>query len=119
MITNSPLGVSMSESTWGYAAGSAPQYGPSASPRSYRYAPIPTPDLQPWRAAAVCSTVDGDLWYPEKGGSTKEAKRICNTLCSVRLECLQFALDHDERFGVYGGLSERERRALQRKQEAA
>jgi WhiB family redox-sensing transcriptional regulator len=42
-----------------------------------------------------------------------EAKRICSG-CEVRAECLEYALAHDERFGIWGGLSERERRRLRR-----
>ena len=51
--------------------------------------------------------------FPEKGGSTREAKKICLG-CEVRHECLEYALAHDERFGIWGGLSERERRRLKR-----
>ena len=50
---------------------------------------------------------------PEKGGSTREAKKVCRG-CEVRAECLEYALEHDERFGIWGGLSERERRRLKR-----
>lgn len=62
---------------------------------------------------ALCRQVDlGDLFFPEKGGSTADAKRICQP-CPERTACLEYALDHDERFGVWGGTSERERRRLQ------
>lgn len=69
------------------------------------------PKPQPWMASALCAQVDPDAWYPEKGGSIREAKRICG-LCPVKAECLEYALDLDDRFGVYGGLSERERRRI-------
>lgn len=72
--------------------------------------PVETPD---WHRDAACAEVDPDLWFPEKGGSTRDAKRICVS-CEIRTACLQYALEHDERFGVWGGLSERERRNLQR-----
>ena len=49
-----------------------------------------------------------------KGSSTREAKRVCLT-CNVRGECLEYALAHDERFGIWGGLSERERRKLKKR----
>jgi len=68
-------------------------------------------DPEPWMAKGLCAQVDPDLWFPEKGGSAREAKRICQT-CEVRAECLAFALREHERFGIYGGLSERERRKL-------
>ena len=65
-----------------------------------------------WTSDALCAQVDGDLFFPEKGGSSKEAKKVCAE-CPIRVECLQYALDHGERYGIYGGLSERERRKLQ------
>lgn len=66
---------------------------------------------EPWVEQALCAQIDSEIFFPEKGRSTKEAKRICG-MCPVRLECLQAALDREERFGVWGGLSERERRKL-------
>lgn len=65
------------------------------------------PDLP----GALCAETDPDLFYPEKGGSTRDAKATCMR-CEVRDSCLQAALDNGERFGIWGGLSERERRAL-------
>ena len=64
-----------------------------------------------WRLEALCAETDPEAFFPEKGGSTREAKRVC-TGCAVRAECLEFALASDERFGIWGGLSERERRRL-------
>lgn len=69
-------------------------------------------DLE-WQDCAICPQVDPDIWFPEKGGSTREAKKVCQG-CEVRIQCLAYALEHDERFGIWGGLSERERRRLQR-----
>ena len=51
---------------------------------------------------------------PREGGSTREAKKVCLT-CEVRGECLEYALMNDERFGIWGGLSERERRKLKKR----
>lgn len=68
---------------------------------------------QEWQEQALCAQTDPEAFFPEKGGSTREAKRICQA-CAVRDECLEFALEHDERFGIWGGLSERERRRLKR-----
>jgi WhiB family redox-sensing transcriptional regulator len=70
-------------------------------------------DEQDWQERALCAQTDPEAFFPEKGGSTREAKRICSG-CEVRAECLEFALAHDERFGIWGGLSERERRRLKR-----
>lgn len=68
-------------------------------------------EIGEWADRALCKEVDTDLFYPEKGGSTREAKSICAG-CEVRVECLDYALTNDERFGVYGGFSERERRRM-------
>ncbi|WP_309229797.1 MULTISPECIES: WhiB family transcriptional regulator [unclassified Blastococcus] len=69
------------------------------------------PDDESWRLSALCGETDPEAFFPEKGGSTRDAKRVC-TGCDVRAECLEFALRNDERFGIWGGLSERERRRL-------
>lgn len=66
-----------------------------------------------WQERALCAQTDPEAFFPEKGGSTREAKRICLG-CEVRDECLDYALANDERFGIWGGLSERERRRLKR-----
>jgi WhiB family redox-sensing transcriptional regulator len=71
------------------------------------------PDQQDWQERALCAQTDPEAFFPEKGGSTREAKRICSG-CEVRAECLEYALAFDERFGIWGGLSERERRKLKR-----
>jgi WhiB family redox-sensing transcriptional regulator len=71
-------------------------------------------DEQGWQERALCAETDPEAFFPEKGGSTREAKRIC-TGCEVRAECLEYALGNDERFGIWGGLSERERRRLRRR----
>ncbi len=69
-----------------------------------------TPD---WQELALCPQTDQEAFFPEKGGSTREAKQVCSR-CEVRAECLEFALGNNERFGIWGGLSERERRKLKR-----
>ncbi len=70
-------------------------------------------DESDWHERALCAQTDPEAFFPEKGGSTREAKKIC-TGCEVRSECLSYALANDERFGIWGGLSERERRRLKR-----
>ena len=69
---------------------------------------------QEWQERALCAQTDPEAFFPEKGGSTREAKKVC-TGCDVRAECLEYALANDERFGIWGGLSERERRKLKRR----
>ena len=66
-----------------------------------------------WQERALCAQTDPEAFFPEKGGSTREAKRVCLS-CEVRGECLEYALANDERFGIWGGLSERERRRLKK-----
>ena len=70
--------------------------------------------LMGWQERALCAQTDPEAFFPEKGGSTREAKKVC-TQCDVRAECLEYALANDERFGIWGGLSERERRKLKRR----
>jgi WhiB family transcriptional regulator, redox-sensing transcriptional regulator len=67
-----------------------------------------------WQERALCAQTDPEAFFPEKGGSTREAKKVCLS-CDVRAECLEYALAHDERFGIWGGLSERERRKLKKR----
>ena len=66
-----------------------------------------------WQERALCAQTDPEAFFPEKGGSTREAKRVCLS-CDVRVECLDYALENDERFGIWGGLSERERRKFKK-----
>jgi WhiB family redox-sensing transcriptional regulator len=66
-----------------------------------------------WQERALCAQTDPEAFFPEKGGSTREAKRVCMS-CEVRAECLDYALAKDERFGIWGGLSERERRRVKK-----
>ncbi len=67
-----------------------------------------------WQDQALCAQTDPEAFFPEKGGSTREAKRVCGS-CEVRSECLEYALANDERFGIWGGMSERERRRLKKR----
>lgn len=64
-----------------------------------------------WTEAALCAQVDPELWFPEKGGTTEPAKAVC-ARCDVKAECLDYALAHGERFGIWGGVSERTRRRI-------
>ena len=66
-----------------------------------------------WQDAALCAQADPEQWFPEKGGSTLWAKRVCR-MCTVKSECLEYALEHEIRYGIWGGMSERERRVLRR-----
>ncbi|MDB5163273.1 MAG: Transcription factor WhiB [Candidatus Saccharibacteria bacterium] len=65
----------------------------------------------PWDKDALCGQTSPEAFFPEKGTSNRDAKKICGQ-CEVARECLDYALENDERFGVLGGMSERERRKL-------
>ncbi|TFB54069.1 WhiB family transcriptional regulator [Cryobacterium sp. Hz7] len=71
-------------------------------------------DLLSWQSDSLCAQTDPEAFFPEKGGSTRDAKKICSS-CEVKTQCLQYALANDERFGIWGGLSERERRKLRKR----
>ncbi len=77
---------------------------------------VPLSDVEElaWQEQALCAQTDPEAFFPEKGGSTREAKKVCLS-CDVRVDCLEYALGSDERFGIWGGLSERERRRLKKR----
>ncbi len=92
---------------------------------SYAFAPLPAA-LAPaaWHEFAVCRFEDRDLFFPPEqergryvGFREAAAKQICRG-CSVRGECLDYALAADERYGVWGGLSAEERERLRRRRHA-
>ncbi len=70
-------------------------------------------DKTNWNDFGNCDGVDPDLFFPTQGESTKAAKEICRG-CVVRMECLEYALTNGEKFGIWGGMSERERRRIRR-----
>lgn len=75
----------------------------------------PEPDADPlaWHDRALCAEVDPEIFFPNKGASTREAKKVCHA-CPVRAECLEYALANGESFGIWGGVTERARRHLER-----
>lgn len=68
---------------------------------------------QPWMVHASCRGAGGEVFFPTRGEPTAEAKAICAG-CPVRAECLTFALESGEKYGIWGGRSERERRKLRK-----
>src|SRR3954467_3447804 len=72
------------------------------------------PEDRGWQDYANCLGVDPDLFFPERGASTREAKEVCRG-CVVREDCLEYALANGEKFGIWGGMSERERRRIRRR----
>lgn len=76
---------------------------------------LPLPPL--WQEQAACRSAVGVNFFPERGQTTKEAKAVC-AACPVRAECLDYALANREKFGVWGGLSERQRRRVRQERAA-
>lgn len=67
---------------------------------------------QPWMASASCASTDPDLFFPDAGGGDfVQAKKVC-AACPVKLQCLEYALNEREVYGIWGGLGKNERRAL-------
>jgi len=64
-----------------------------------------------WQHDALCRGMNPDLFHPIRGESCAEAKAVCAG-CPVSEECLDHALAHNERAGIWGGMSEKERRKL-------
>lgn len=98
---------------------SAPQTRPAEPSRTWLGLPalVPTEEIEgelAWQVDALCAQTDPEAFFPEKGGSTRDAKKVCGA-CNVKQECLEYALGNDERFGIWGGLSERERRKLRKR----
>ena len=71
-----------------------------------------------WQDLANCRGADPDLFFPERGASTRTAKGICRD-CQVRAECLEFAIVSSEKFGIWGMMSERERRKIRKERQIA
>lgn len=78
---------------------------------------VPTGMTLPDLPGALCAQVDPELWFPERGESSEEAKAICRR-CPERLPCLSWALEANEEFGVWGGLTAEERGQLHRRKQA-
>lgn len=71
-----------------------------------------------WRADALCTQVDPEVFFPEKGQNSPAAHRICEQ-CDVQTQCLTEALETNEKHGIWGGKSEHQRRILRRRLIAA
>lgn len=69
------------------------------------------PPQPAWMADGLCAQTDPEEFYPDKGGSTAVAKRVC-AACPVQDDCLDYALTHREQYGIWGGTSLRERQRL-------
>lgn len=66
---------------------------------------------RPWVRQAACLGLDANIFHPLRGAPTEPARRVCAT-CPVRAECLQWAIEQHEQHGIWGGTTEKERRAI-------
>ncbi len=69
-----------------------------------------------WTLEALCSSSDGDAWFPDTGGVATLARAICRG-CPVRLECLDYAIEIGDQWGIWGALSYPERLEEKRRRE--
>jgi WhiB family redox-sensing transcriptional regulator len=67
-----------------------------------------------WQEQGLCAQTDPEAWFPERGEPSRAAKAVC-LRCPVRTDCLDAALERDELFGIWGGLSRQERAAIKRR----
>lgn len=71
-----------------------------------------------WVDFALCAEVDPAIFFPERGEPAAPAKRVC-MICPVRAQCLEYALENRILHGVFGGMSEHERRDVARQRRDA
>ena len=90
----------------------------TARPPRHRTPAPPVPALAGWRYRAACRGADLSVFFPGRGESAEPARQIC-ARCPVRGPCLEFALGHGIVHGIWGGLAERDRRALRIRHAAA
>jgi WhiB family redox-sensing transcriptional regulator len=75
--------------------------------------PIPITEERPWVVFSACKDKEPDIFFPEDRKAVRDAVAICAT-CPVRPECLEYALETDIRYGIWGGTTEKQRRRLVR-----
>lgn len=71
-----------------------------------------------WQESALCAQADPDAFHPQPGGTSRPAKGVCGR-CEVRPQCLEYAVETGQRFGIWGGVSEKELRKLVRARNGA
>lgn len=67
-----------------------------------------------WQSDALCAQIGPEVFFPKKGGKSLDPKKVCYD-CEVRVQCLDYALEKDERFGIWGGLSAKDRQKVQKR----
>ena len=74
------------------------------------------PEDSDWRSQAACKDADTEIFFPDNENdedSVATAKNVCGQ-CIARLACLEFALTNNEKYGVWGGLTTKERTSIRR-----
>lgn len=64
-----------------------------------------------WMLEGICRNIDPDLWFPDAGGSTRAPISMCQR-CPVKQRCLDYAMDNEIEYGVWGGTSNKQRKAM-------
>ena len=77
----------------------------------HRTLAVPARFAARWRELAACRSTDLGVFFPERGESAGPARQVCSA-CPVRQPCLDYAITNRITHGVWGGLTERERRVL-------
>jgi WhiB family redox-sensing transcriptional regulator len=70
-------------------------------------------DDRPWALDSACRGLDSSMFFPGHDGDSEPALLVCSG-CAVRDECLDFALETRQRYGIWGGTTERQRRRMMR-----
>jgi WhiB family redox-sensing transcriptional regulator len=81
---------------------------------SAEFLQVPITEERPWMVFAACRDADPSVFFPTTREGVDEALAICAT-CPVRSDCLDYAVEARERFGVWGGMTEKQRRRLLRR----
>jgi WhiB family transcriptional regulator, redox-sensing transcriptional regulator len=104
---------------WRKAGGALQQIEPPTPKRRVGRRSIfvnPADQDMSWQDHGNCLGLDPDLFFPERGASTREAKEVCRG-CVVRETCLEYALATGEKHGIWGGMSDRERRRIRKQRQ--
>lgn len=72
-------------------------------------------EAQPWMRLAACRSMDTEEFYPPRGGDLAGPRAVCAE-CPVQNECLNYAIENGDHFGIWGGLSDKQRRKVRRQQ---
>ena len=76
---------------------------------------LAVPTTGNWHGRGLCVGEDPDVFFPSHGAPGTKARKIC-TACTVREQCLDYAVAADE-FGIWGGLDQQERRSLRKRRQ--